>query len=137
MISKKHGRRSSAELMTPRVLELHPRVQPPPELTVEEAGLFTSIVNTEAAAWFTQANLPLLTQYCRHAVAARRVADLLKTCDETDLDTFGKLLAQQRGESAVLAALCVKLRLAPSSARKDRGAPRLGGPAPWMPHEIK
>ena len=132
MISKR-GRKSSADLMTPRPLQVYPRQPLPPELSGDEAEVFLEIVNTEEGGWLNKGSVPVLTQYCRHVVQARRVAELLEAAvgqDHTSWQYYTQLLVQQRAESAAIAALSVKLRLAPSSARKNRGSPKSAAP-PW------
>jgi hypothetical protein len=141
MATKQRGRRSSAQLMSPKPLELYPRQPVPPELSGEAAEVFRAIVDTEEAAWFNKSNIQLLVQYCRHTITAKRVAELIEAAGDSDLDLYGRLLVMQRAESAALASLSVKLRLAPSSARKNRGQPRPDGPKPWQrggyPHIVE
>jgi hypothetical protein len=139
-MNRKRGRVSSAELMSPNILELYPRLPPPAELKGEARAMFVKIVKSEPPDWFTQASTTLLAQYCRHAVEARRIAGLLEGCDpEADLKQYARLLAAARGESATLASLGTKLRLTPQATRNHRGnRPRIG-PKPWewepSPHE--
>ena len=131
---RKRGRPSSSDLVSPKVLELYPRQPPPPELDGEARALFADIVKSEAADWFSPASVPLLTQYCRHAIAARRLAEMLEGCDcEADLKRYARLLAAQRGESAVLVSLGTRLRLTPQATRNHRGNTRRTGLHPWEP----
>ena len=136
---QKRGRKSSAELSTPKVLELHPRQPPPKELKGEERELFADIVKSEAADWFSLSSTPLLVQFVRHTIAARRIAEMLATCDpEVDLKHYARLLAAQRGESSVLVSLGTRLRLTPQATRNHRGNTRRVGLHPWepRPHEV-
>jgi hypothetical protein len=119
--------------MTPK-LSVYSRQPLPPELSGDEAELFLDIINTEEGAWFSRGNLPLLVQYCRHVVQARRVGELIETCvgrSETELPYYLSLLAAQRGETAAIAALAVKMRLAQQSTRNNRGNPPRATPPPW------
>ena len=137
---RKRGRKSAAELNTPRPqpLEIYARQGLPPELASEEAEEFLRIVNSYPADWFDAANLPLLTQFARHVVQARRVAELLERAvgqPDTQWEYYAAMLKQQRAESAALASLATKLRLTPQSRRNDRGNVRPiaapAGPPPW------
>lgn len=134
MNSRKRGRRSSADLATLQPVSVHPRQPLPPELSGDEAELFLDIVNTEEGGWFTRANLPLLVQYCRHVVQARRVAELIDAAvgqPSTDWAYYAGLLVAQRAETAAIATLSVKMRLAQQSTRNNRGNPRSAAKPPW------
>jgi hypothetical protein len=122
----------------PQPLEAYARQALPPELRDEEAEAFLGVINSYPSAWFDAANLPLLTQFARHVVQARRVAELLERAvgqPETQWEYYSALLKQQRAESAALASLATKLRLTPQSRRNDRGNVRPvaapAGPPPW------
>jgi hypothetical protein len=132
-MNAKRGRRSSADLVAPRPISAYPRQPLPPELSGDEAEVFLDIVNTEEAAWFTRANLPLLVQYCRHIVQARRIAELIEACvgrRETELPYYLSLLAAQQRETAAIATLSVKMRVAQQSTRTKNGNPR-PATVPW------
>jgi hypothetical protein len=82
--------------------------------------------------------VPVLVQYSRHIVQARRVAELLERVvgqRETEIAFYTELLKQQRAESHALATLATKLRLTPQSRRNDRGNVKpIAAPAgrpPW------
>lgn len=88
--------------------------------------VWNSIVNRMPADWFGAETHPLLVQYCRHAVASRRVAALItamESGDELDVATYQKLLLMQANESRTMANLAVKMRLAQQSSY-DRDAKR-------------
>jgi len=126
--------------MSPKPLQTHPRQPVPDELSGEAAEVFRAIVDTEEAAWFNKSNIQLLVQYCRHTITAKRVAELIEAAGDRDIDLYGRLLVMQRAESGAIAQLATKLRLAPSSARKNRGQPRHEGPKPWereFPHIVE
>jgi hypothetical protein len=133
-MNRKRGRKSHADLLTPKALSVYPRLPMPPELSGDEAEVFLDIINTAEGDWFTRANLPLLVQYCRHVVQARRVAELIESCverRETTLAYYRVLLAEQRAETAAIAALSVKMRLAQQSTRNNRGNPPRTTLPPW------
>jgi hypothetical protein len=126
MTPKQRGRKP-ANLVAPRPIEVCPRQPLPPELAGDEAELYLDIVNTEEGGWFTRGNLPLLIQYCRHVIQARRLAELIDACvgrRETELPDYLSLLAAQARESSMIATLGQKMRLSQSAARNDRGHPR-------------
>jgi hypothetical protein len=133
---RKRGRPSAGDLTAPALDLGATRRQPlPPELHGDEAEAFLLIVNSEEAGWFSPASVPLLTQYCRHIVQARRLAELMEKAvgdPETTFEYYERLLKEQRGESAALVTLATKLRLSPQSLRNDRGNRiRPPGPVPW------
>lgn len=137
---KQPGRRSIANITTLRPVITAPRMQKPPELQNEEAEIFLQIVNSEEAAWFSPSSTPLLVQYCRHVVQARRIAELLEKHfghSEPGWNLYADLLKQQRAESAALAQLATKLRISPQALRNDRGhlhspAASESRPVPWQ-----
>jgi hypothetical protein len=96
--------------------------------------VFLDVVNTEEGDWFTRANLPLLVQYTRHVVQARRIAELIEACvgrRETELPHYLSLLAAQRAETAAIATLATKMRVAQQSTRNNRGNPPRTTLPPW------
>lgn len=136
------GRKSSAELaiIGPRGVETRRRVEPPADLSTEQAEIWRAIVNAHEAAWFGPGSAPVLAALCRHVVAGRRVAGWIATLEaaETGLDEerWFKLLARQEAESKVVAALATRLRLTPQSRYTPHGAAAAGrkahdGPRPW------
>jgi hypothetical protein len=133
-MNRKRGRKSHADLLTPKALSVYPRLPMPPELSGDEAEVFLDIINTAEGDWFTRANLPLLVQYVRHIVQARRLAELIENCvgrSETALPYYLSLLAAQRAETAAIATLSVKMRVAQQSMRNNRGNPPRTEPPPW------
>ena len=122
---RKRGRQSAAALaISAATIEAYARQPLPPELTGEEAETYLGIVNSHPAEWFEPACVPLLVQYCRHVVQARRIAEVLERVvgqRETQMGFYAELLKQARAESHVLATLATKLRLTPASRRNDRG----------------
>ena len=73
------GRKSSAELsiLTMSTVETIMRPDAPYDLTDEQADEWRAVVNRMPADWFPRETHGMLTQYCRHVVAARRVAQLV------------------------------------------------------------
>jgi len=123
------GRVSSAalELKAPAKLERVDRQRPPHDLTDEETEVWSAVVNAEPADWFSPSNAPMLAQYCRHVVHARRIAELLeRALSDADLDlaNYDLLLKLQDRESKQIATFAVKMRLAQQSTINQRGNKR-------------
>lgn len=122
----KRGRPSAAsmELATVSPIEIVARQVAPHDLNDEECEVWSAVVNSEPADWFTPSTVPLLRQYCRHVIQARRVAELIEkaTCDpDLAFKDYAKLLETQRMESAIIATLAVKMRIAQQSTTNHRG----------------
>lgn len=136
---QKRGRKSAASLQvmaTASVLETVPRLQAPHDLTDEEVVVWAAVTATKPADWFDDAAVPLLSQYCRHSVQARRIAEMIEraTSDQQlHIADYDRLLKMQQRESAVLSTLSTKLRISPHSQTNHRGnkVPTSGIKKPW------
>ncbi len=120
----KRGRPSGADLALVPVTPLGavPRQKPPSDLTDEEVEVWSAIVSNEPADHFSPSTAPLLAQFCRHTVSAKRVGELIeRDSAQLDLAEYDKLLAMQARESASLAMLAVKMRIAQQSTINQRG----------------
>lgn len=120
------GRPSSAALTIskPEVLERVERQRPPHDLNDEEVEVWAAVVNTEPADWFTPSTVPLLAQYCRHVIQARRVAELIEraTSDpELSIRDYDRLLTMQDRETKGILNTATKMRLAQQSLTNHRG----------------
>jgi hypothetical protein len=118
------GRVSSAALEIAPVTPLGAvaRQKPPADLTDEEVEVWAAVVAAEPADWFSPSTVPLLAQYCRHVISAKRVAELIeRTTQEMDLAMYDKLLAMQARESGVISTLATKMRIAQQSTTNHRG----------------
>src|SRR4051812_32158172 len=73
------GRRSAGSLTVVPLGEVVPRQRAPAELTRDEVRVWDGIVAAEPADWFSGSTRPILAQYCRHIIAARRVAGMIET----------------------------------------------------------
>jgi len=141
------GRRSAASLRVVPLGEI-PRQRAPADLPRDESRVWDSIVAAEPADWFSGSTRPLLAQYCRHIVAARRVAAMINTFDagvaaETAADQndemvlmlaaaklLDRLLKMQERESRAIASLATKMRISQQSTRTNRGN-RIESRKPW------
>jgi hypothetical protein len=133
------GRKSAGELMTASPVTTIRRPDPPLDLAPEEADVWIATVEALPADWFPRETWPLLTQWCRHTVSARRVSQLLdaEMCrDEIDHASLGQLLAFQARETAALKAMAAAMRLSQQASYSARGAGgqksrRVSSPRPW------
>jgi hypothetical protein len=121
----KRGRKSLASLtVSSGVTDIVQRQQAPHDLSDEEVEVWAGVVNAFPADWFTAATVPLLAQYCRHAIHARRIAELLdKSMSDPDMPikAYADLLKLQIDQSAVLASLATKMRISQQSTTNHRG----------------
>ena len=107
----------------PSTIDRIERPLAPHDLSDEETVVWAAIVDSLPADWFQAENLPLLSQYSRHVVQARRIAELIEkaTSDPTlSIKDYDRLLKAQARESATLSSLAVKMRIAQSTTRNDR-----------------
>lgn len=124
------GRKSSASLgivTAPSRIETVPRQRAPHDLTDEETEVWAAVVNAEPADWFSPSTVPLLAQFCRHVIHARRIAELIEraTADSTlALEAYDLLLKMQERESRAIAALATKMRITQQSTTNHRGNKR-------------
>jgi hypothetical protein len=120
------GRQSlkSLELSPANGLETVDRQRPPHELTDEEVEVWAGVVAAEPATWFSASTAPLLAQYCRHAIQAKRIGLLIeKATSDPDLKCrdYDRLLVMQARETAAIAMLATKMRIAQQSTTNHRG----------------
>lgn len=110
------GRKSAASLavIDTQVAEVVRRPVPPDELTSEQADEWISVVDRLPADWFPRETHGMLTQYCRHVVAARRVAQLVADHEESkefDVEVYDRLLKMQEREGRAMSSLATRMRL--------------------------
>ena len=109
---------------TPADILSFPRAKAPAELTEEQQAEWTAIVAILPAQHFSKENLPLLAQYCRHIVSARKVAQLIAQTEKAkavDLDEYDKLLKMQERESRCSSSLATRMRFSQQSIyEKDK-----------------
>jgi len=122
----KRGRISAAELTLPSVdaFQVMERQKPPHDLNDEETEVWAAVVNERAADWFSPSTVPLLAQYCRHVVQARRISEILeKALSDKHLEVadYDRLLKMQERESRAIASLATKMRLTQQSITNHRG----------------
>lgn len=124
------GRRSLASL-TASVTALPARPDPPADLNAEQAVEWRAIVNRLPADWFPRETHGMLAAYCRHIVAARRVARLVEATDNKDVPALARLLRMQAAQTGAICTLAAKMRLSQSGSVDKRRAKGPAGPRPW------
>lgn len=112
-----------------------PRPAAPDELNHEEAEEWLAIVNRLPADWFSRETYPLLIQYCRHVITARRVRQIIEKLEgEEDFDFKGyeAALKMQARESQIITTLATKMRISQQSTYDKSKKKGKGGSAkPW------
>lgn len=126
---RKRGPPAIGDLTVRSEVQVIERQRPPPDLNDEETEVWAAVVCAEAADWFTPATTPMLAQYCRHVIHAKRVAELIsRTLDDLEnppsISEYDKLLKMQERESRAIASLATKMRLSQQSTRTHRGNAR-------------
>lgn len=110
------GRKSAASLAVISASGIEPteRPKPPAELSDEQSFEWVAVVNRLPADWFGRETQGLLAQYCRHVVAARRVAALIASAEadtECSIKDYDRLLKMQEREGRAISSLATKMRL--------------------------
>ena len=112
----KRGRASAASLAIAHVSEVETISRPdaPYDLTDEQSEEWWAVVNRMPADWFPRETHGMLAQYCRHVVAARRVAQLVASCeaaDNLDVEQYDRLLKMQEREGRAISSLATRMRI--------------------------
>ena len=117
------GRKSAAsqEIAVPTgVVETIQRPDAPYDLTDEQAAEWWSIVNGMPADWFPRETHGMLSDYCRHVVKSRRVAQMVAAAEEEkelDVEKLDRLYKMADRESRAASSLATRLRITPQSTR--------------------
>lgn len=136
MSPPKRGRVSAAAKQVVSLAEVAKVRRPPAPcyLTGEQKAVWKQITESLPADWFPKETHTLLEQYCRHAVAARHVAQLIEDAEDSasptdvdggttdaegdaedalgfDVDRYDKLLKMQEREGRALSSLATRMRL--------------------------
>lgn len=121
------GRKSAAELAIVPPVQTVQRPDAPYDLTDEQTDEWRAVVASLPADWFERGNYALLAQYCRHVVAARRIAQLIEQCASGEKLVIGdlcELLKRQEAESRAINALLRSMRLTQQSIMRAETAKR-------------
>lgn len=148
---QQHGRKSAASLavVTAEGLAEIRRPEPPQELTDEQSHEWRSVVNRLPAEWFPRETHGMLAQYCRHIVAARRVAQMIETLEDElakaaedgtskadillqSAKTMDRLLKMQEREGRAISSLATRMRISQQSTLdRERKKPTKSAKRPW------
>lgn len=132
---KTRGRTSAAALEVAALgkVETIQRPDAPYELTDEQAQEWWAVVNRLPADWFPRETHGLLAQYCRHVIAARRVAQLVaaEEAGEFDLDRYDQLLKMQEREGRALSSLATRLRITQQATVSPKTQKPVQSKKPW------
>ncbi len=126
---KKRGPKSAAslEVALPNasVIETVSRPDAPYDLTDEQSTEWWAVVNRLPADWFPRETHGMLSQYCRHVVAARRVAQLISTLENNsaiDVGEYDRLLKMQEREGRAISSLATRMRISQQATVKAESA---------------
>ena len=130
------GRKSAAsgELVAVSAVQVMARPDAPYDLTDEQADEWRSVVDRLPADWVPRETWPILTQYCRHVVTARRVAQLIDAemkSPEFDVGRYSDLLKMAQRESQVIASLATKMRLSQQATYDKSKKKPTAAKRPW------
>lgn len=122
---KQRGKKSLAALEAPSAVTVVRRSDAPLDLTPEETDVWADTVDAMPADWFPRETWPLLRQWCRHTVTARRVSQLIDAAtvrEDVEVAEMKELLGMQAKETAALKALAASMRLSQQASYSARGA---------------
>lgn len=131
------GRKSAADLavVTADGLAAIRRPDPPEELTDEQAHEWRSVVNRLPAEWFPRETHGMLAQYCRHVVAARRIAQLIAEFERREdfsIEEYDRLLKMQEREGRAISSLATRMRISQQSTLdREKKKPLKPAKKPW------
>ena len=129
------GKASAASLEIAKVssIEVVQRPDAPYDLTDEQTEEWWAIVNRLPADWFPRETHGVLSQYCRHVVAARRIAQLVaaEEAGDLDLDRYDQLLRMQEREGRALSSLATRLRITQQATLSAKSRKPSAVKKPW------
>lgn len=123
------GRKSKNELQAAKAVSVETieRPAPPDDLSDEQKAEWRTIVEALPGDWFGPETHALLAQYCRHAVAARRIAQIIAEYEKTkkgfDVEEYDRLLKMQEREGRALSSLGTRMRIT-QQTRYDKSRKR-------------
>lgn len=123
------GRKSVASLaVAVSPIETTERPDAPYDLTDEQTQEWWAVVNRMPADWFPRETHGMLSQYCRHVVAARRVAQLIAKAEKAkslDVSDYDRLLKMQEREGRAISSLATRMRISQQATfDKERKKPK-------------
>lgn len=140
---KQPGRPSAIALATVSALPTR-MLEPPADLSEEQALVWVSVVATKPIEWWDAGSTPLLAQYCRATVESVRVGEMVDAVSrrlvhgDNCLGDYKELRKIQAGLSAELTSLATKMRLSQQSRYQAKSAntanDKAHGRRPWQRH---
>ena len=132
----KRGRPSAASLAVSPVgpVETISRPDAPYDLTDEQTEEWWAVVNRMPADWFPRETHGMLAQYCRHVVAARRVAQLVASAEKgehLDVTEYDRLLKMQEREGRAISSLATRMRISQQATRSEKSKKPMQVRKPW------
>ena len=121
------GRKSGAALAVPdtKVIETVERPDAPYDLTDEQSEEWWAVVNRMPADWFPRETHGMLSQYCRHVVAARHVAKLVEQQEsgkKLNIEDYDRLLKMQEREGRAISSLATRMRISQQATVRAESA---------------
>ena len=121
------GRKSAQQLATVNLgaVDVVNRPDAPLDLTPEESDVWGATVDALPADWFPPSTWPLLVQFCRHTVMARRVAQLIDAemaREEIDARALRALSSIQVRETGALKAMASAMRISQQASYNQNAA---------------
>lgn len=116
-MTNQRGRKSAAALQgqLEQAVASIERPEPPKELTAEQAEEWRAVTGRLKPDWFGRETHALLAQYCRHVVAAQKIARLVDETPAEDVENLDRLLRMQEREGRAMSSLATRLRITPQS----------------------
>ena len=132
---KQRGRRQNLAVARESGISAQERPEPAVDLTPEQRIEWISVVNALPADWFPAETHGVLAQYCKHAVAAKHVAQMIadmEAGDEIDVNDYDRLLRMQERESRILVSLATKMRITQQATYdREKVKPKAKVKSPW------
>jgi hypothetical protein len=110
------------------------RPEPPCELTPEQADEWRAVVASLPADWFRRETHAMLSNYCRHAVASRRIAQLisdLESSGDFEIGNYDQLLRMLQRESGAMSSLATRMRMSQQSSYDEKRKKKAVTKKPW------
>ena len=138
-MTNQRGRKSADELAALARTESREVLQPPGDLTPEQAFIFNEILEDLPDGMISREQVPLVAQLSRHIVSANRLGawiDRIENNPVRDFDgpEYMKTLESRRKETSAISSIMRALRLTnqsryrPDSAKLDRPSSK----EPWV-----
>lgn len=108
--------------------------EPPEHLTEEQAEIWNSIVKSLPMDWFPSETHGLLEQYCRHAVAARRIGAMISELEgkkKLDFQAYNEMLKAQDREGKAMGHLARQMRISQLSTYEKKKKKPSQRQRPW------